>query len=405
MNSQSTDRLNREMPDDIVDQAIVSLQGEAIPAGPPPQLITATLHALHESEPPHRNTLRFIPRTKIMKFYTTAAAVFLVASVATLLGLALNSPSSAFGQALKQVREARSMSFSQLQSDGKQLAINTKVYLAEDGRRRSEMRGKENSGGVTTIFDSTGSIRIVLLELTKTAIVEDAKENRSINAGKLFLNWLEDLKKLGDKPDQELGKKELDGKAVTGFVATQGNFKYTMWIDGVTRELVRMEYDSPVNGAAYHITMTDFRFNEDLDNSLFSFDVPSGYKAQKQPPVPVVAGGESSIIEALRGYTKRDGGKFPASISEWGPWAVLFSKDSHDGKLDAEATRVLANLGAITPFLVSMPRENYAYLGEGKMVDQKDTIVFWYKKADGTYRAIYADLTTQDISADKVPKK
>jgi outer membrane lipoprotein-sorting protein len=340
-----------------------------------------------------------------MKFYTTAAAVFLVASVATLLGLALNSPSSAFGHALKQVRAARSMSFSQLQSDGKQLAINTKVYLAEDGRRRTEMQGKDKSSGVTTIFDSTGFIRIVLLELTKTAIVEDAKENRSINAGKMFLDWLENLKKLGDKPDQELGKKDIDGKHVTGFVATQGNFKFTMWIDDVTRELVRMEYDSPVNGAAYHITMTDFRFNEDLDKSLFSFDVPSGYKVRKQPAVPAVAGGEASIIEALRGYTKRDGGKFPASISEWGQWAVLFSKDSHDGKLDAEATRVLANLGAITPFLVSMPKENYAYLGEGMTVDQKDAIVFWYKKEDGTYRAIYADLTVKDITAEKLPKK
>ena len=131
------------------------------------------------------------------------------------------------------------MSFSQLQSDGKQLAINTKVYLAEDGRRRTEMQGKDKSSGVTTIFDSTGFIRIVLLELTKTAIVEDAKENRSINAGQMFLDWLENLKKLGDKPDQELGKKDIDGKHVTGFVATQGNFKFTMWIDDATRELVR----------------------------------------------------------------------------------------------------------------------------------------------------------------------
>jgi outer membrane lipoprotein-sorting protein len=405
MNRQPTDHPNRETLEDIVDQAIASLQRESCPTGPPPQLIAATLQALHESEQPQKNILSFIPRTKIMKFYTTAAAVFLVASLAALLGLALNSPSSAFGQALKQVREARSMSFSQLQSDGKQLAINTKVYLAEDGRRRTEMQGKGKSSGVTTIFDSTGFIRIVLLELTKTAIVEDAKENRSINSGQMFLNWLENLKKLGDKPDQELGKKDIDGKHVTGFVATQGNFKFTMWIDDATRELVRMEYDSPVNGASYHVTMTDFRFNEDLDKSLFSFDVPAGYKVQKQSAVPAVTGGEASIVEALRGYTKRDSGKFPASISDWGPWAVLFSKDSHDGKLDAEATRVLANLGAITPFLVSMPKENYAYLGEGKTVDQKDTIVFWYKKEDGTYRAIYTDLTVKDITAEKLPKK
>ena len=52
-----------------------------------------------------------------------------------------------------------------------------------------------------------------------------------------------------------------------------------------------------------------------------------------------------------------------------------------------------------------MPKDNYAYLGKGKTVDQKDAIVFWYKKPDGTYRAIYGDLSAKDISADEVPTK
>jgi hypothetical protein len=148
--------------------------------------------------------------------------------------------------------------------------------------------------------------------------------------------------------------------------------------------------------------MTDFRFNERLDESLFSFAVPPGYKVQQQSAIPSVPGGEASIIEALRGYTKRDDGKFPASITDWGPWAVLFSKDSRDGTVDPETTKVLAHLGAITPFLVSMPKDDYAYLGEGKSVDQKDAIVFWYKRPDGTYRAIYGDLSAKDILAENL---
>ena len=65
----------------------------------------------------------------------------------------------------------------------------------------------------------------------------------------------------------------------------------------------------------------------------------------------------------------------------------------------------MANLGASLPFLVSMRKDNYAYLGKGKTVDQKDAIVFWYKKADGTYRAIYGDLSAKDIKAENLPKK
>jgi outer membrane lipoprotein-sorting protein len=407
MNQPSTDQSENEMPEDILERAIASIQGETVPTGPPPQLIAATLHALHESGQPLQRILPFVPRTKIMKFITAAAGLLLTVSMVALLILTTTSPSSVFGQALKHMRETRSMSYTELITlKGQQRPIRTRVFIAEDGRKRSENLGMGNSGGVVTIFDAADKARIVLIEDSKMAIVHDqAKDEQGNTTGRGFLAWLQTLKKLSGKPDKELGQKELEGKRVTGFVATQGNFAFTMWVDNATGEPVRIEYDSPVNGAAYdHVTMTDFRFGEKLDESLFSFAVPAGYTVRQQPPVPSVPGGEASIVEALRGYTKRSGGKFPSSLADWGPWCVLFSKDSRDGTVDPEATRVLGHLGAILPFLVSMPKGDYAYLGEGQTVDQKDSIVFWYKRPDGTYRAIYADLSVKDITAENLPK-
>jgi len=408
MNQQSKERSENEMPDDLVERAVVSMQGETVPAGPPPPLIADTLRALHESGQPLRGFLPFVPRTKIMKLITTAAGLLLTVSMATLLILTVKSPSSAFGQALKQVREARSMSYAELITvKGQPQPVRTRVFIAEDGRKRSEMLlGAGKSGKVTTIFDAAGKIRVTLIEDSKQALVHDrAKEERGQAARVDFLAWLEALKKLGDQPDQELGQKELEGKRVTGFVATQGNLTFTMWVDNATGNPVRIEYDSPVNGAARHVAMTDFRFDEELDESLFSFAAPEGYKVRQQPTVPSVPGGEASVVEALRAYTKRDGGKFPSSLTDWGPWAVLFSQGSRDGTLDPEGTRVMAHLGAILPFLVSMPKDDYAYLGDGKTVDQKDALVFWYKRPDGTYRAIYGDLSAKDVTADDLPQK
>jgi hypothetical protein len=154
--------------------------------------------------------------------------------------------------------------------------------------------------------------------------------------------------------------------------------------------------------------MTGFRFGEKLDASLFSFDVPPGYKVQPQPTEPAgpaVPGGEASIIEALRAWTKRSGGKFPPSLTDCGIWAVEFSKDSRDGKLDAETMRVMGHLGAITPFLMSMPKTDYAYLGEGRSVDQSSAMILWYKRPDGGYRAIYGDLSAKDVSTEDIPQK
>jgi len=409
MNQQSTDPSENEMSDDILQRAIASIEEETVPVGPPPKLIAATLHALQEPGQSPQRSVRLVPRTKTMKATMTAASLLFIVGTATFLTLAIKTPSSAFGQALRQLREARSMSYAGLITvQGQQQPIRTRVFVAEDGRKRQEMEtpGIGKSGRVVTIFDAAGKIRIVLIENSKLALVYDqAKEERGEIVGPGFLAWLQTLKKLGDKPDKELGQKELEGKRVTGFVATQGTFTFTMWVDGATGRIVRIENDSPVNGADYHVAMTDFRFDEKLDESLFSFAVPAGYKVQQQPTTPPAPGGEASVVEALRGYAKRAGGKFPSSLSDWGPWAVFFSKGSSEGMLDSDATHVLAHLGAILPFLVSMPKENYAYLGKGKTVDQKDNIVFWYKRADGTYRAIYGDLSAKDIKGENLPKK
>jgi outer membrane lipoprotein-sorting protein len=404
MNQPTAGSANDEMSNEILQRAITSMQDEAVPPGPSAELIAATRHAVQELDQRHPRAPRYFPRTPSMRITAAAAGLLLTVATGIVLSLAVKPPSSAFGQVLKQIRGASSMSYTQFMTvEGQPGEIVTKVFVSPDGRRRSEMP----SAGTTTIFDTNGYIRITLLEITKTALVQEPKPDHGINAGRMFLAWLEDLKKLGDKPDKNLGQKEFDGKRATGFVATLGKSSFTIWVDNGTSELARIEYDSLVNGTPAHITMTDFRFDEKLDDSLFDFSVPAGYKIWKSPIAaadPGASSGETNIVEALRGYTKRDGGKFPASLSDWGQWGVLFSKDSRDGGVDPEATRVMSHLGAILPFLMSMPKDSYAYLGEGKTTGEKDAIVFWYRKPDGKYRAIYGDLSVKDTTAADLPK-
>lgn len=390
-------------PDDILQQAVASLQGEDVPTGPPPELIAATLQALDRIEQGPRSRIVGIRRNTLMKLFGTAAGLLLVATTASLLILVVKTPASAFAQAVQQVRESPSLSYLEvLTVKGQDEAITTQVYVAADGRKRTEVRGP---GGVTTISDAAGKTCLTLFADTKVALVPGAGAGAPAGTGRDDLAWLQALKRLGDKPDRELGQKELDGKRATGFVATQGPFIFSMWVDQATGQPVRIEYDSPVNGADYHVAMSDFRFGARLDDVLFSGEVPAGYQVKATPAVPAVPGGEESVIAALRGYTRRASGKFPPGLADWGPWVVLFAQDSRDGSIDPETTRVMAHLGAITPFLVSMPRADYAYLGAGKSVADREAIVFWYKRPDGTYRAVYGDFSARDLTADRVPGK
>jgi hypothetical protein len=332
-----------------------------------------------------------------MKSLTTVAALVIVGG-ATLL---LHSSPSAFGEVIKQLREARSFSYvKHIHTAEQSTPIDVKIMVAEDGRQRQEM-----AGGTISIMDPTSQIRLTLITFSTTAIVNEPQEFPAGSPRIHPVQWLEDLKAHGDKPDKRLGKKMLDGRSVEGFVAMQGQNAYTVWIDSQTRELVQVEHEMPVKGSSItKIVMSDFRFNEKLDESLFSYDVPEGYKTinQKRFDIPKTAGGETSIVEALRGFTKRSGGKFPKSISDWGEFVVLVSTGSKDGQLDKETMDVLAHLGSILPFLTSLPKDDYQYLGAGKTVDDKRCIVFWYRNKDAAFRAIYNDLTISDVQEKEV---
>jgi outer membrane lipoprotein-sorting protein len=282
MNQQSTAGREDELPDDILQQAIASIEGEPVPCGPAPGLVAATLGALEGLAQSSSEPSPFVPRATIVKLSAIAAGLLVAMSLVAVLISAVELSSPAFGdvfsQALKQVREAHAMSYVQeMTIEGKQHPITTKEFVAEDGRRRSEMAGN------TKIFDATGSVRLTLIEPTHTALVREANEDQGLNLGKMFLGWLQHLKELGDKPDKELGQKELDGKQVSGFVATQGKWTFTMWIDDATNQPVRIEYDSQVNSTPAHITMKDFQFQQNLNNALFSLDVPAEYAVYGRP--------------------------------------------------------------------------------------------------------------------------
>jgi outer membrane lipoprotein-sorting protein len=333
-----------------------------------------------------------------MKSLSTAAAALVIVGGAALF---LQSSPSAFGEVIKKLREARSFSYvKQIEIEGKPKPIEVKIMVAEDGRQRQEM-----AGGTVSIMDPSHQIRLTLITPSKTALVSEPQELPPGSPENHPIQWLEDLKDHGDQPDKSLGKKVLDGRSVEGFVVMQGQYAYTIWIDGRTKELVQVEHEMPVKGTSItKVVMSDFRFNEELDESLFSYDVPEGYKTitQKRFDIPKSAGLEQDMVEALRGFTRKSAGKFPKSITESGEWAILYSKDSKDGQLDKETMEVLSHLGSIMPNLIGLPKDDYQYLGSGKTVDDKRCIVFWYKNKDAKFRAIYNDLTISDVEEKAV---
>jgi len=406
-----------EPTDDPLELAVRAMKQQPIPAGPPADLIAATLKSLESRELNARPTILSIPRSRMMKILKAGSGLVLAGCVAIAV-LTLRSPASAYSQLIEQARKAKSMTYvTTITSPELPQPAVVRVSVAEDGRSRTEHMFNGKPSGTVTIDDAAGYARVILTDASvmappriahlsvmqrKTAMIYPAREGQYPVQGGHKNSFLRSLQSLKDKPDRELGNKTLEGKKVRGFEATYGTMKFSIWVDVATGRLVQIEYDSQPN--SQHVTMTEFQFDEQLDESLFSFEAPAGYEVRNMELAPAAAGGEESLLIVLQSFAEKSGGEFPKNLTSFREMNDLFSKGNTTGVPDKESKRFFANFGALTPFLFGLDKADYAYRGAGKTTRDKDAIIFWYKKKDGVYRAVYGDLSVKDIPEEQVPR-
>ena len=316
------------------------------------------------------------------------------ASILVIIGASMMLPStpSAFAQAIERLKSAGAFRYKELVYTNVQEApIEVEVLVADDGRERRSMLDQ------VVIHDSSGQVRLSLMESNKTATVHQRIVD-SQNDSQRQIKWLEQLKSFGKSPDKQLGTKEIDGRSCLGFEVKLAQAVYSIWVDSKTTDLVQVELAGmPKGSAVTKSVMTDFEFNLSLDPTLFSFDVPKGYEGTATTQSPELLPFEESLIVALKGYTEASGGKFPKSIADWGEWAVLLSES---GFSKEKMTLVSTRLGTLLPYLTGMSKDDYDYCGGGRSLDEQRAIVFWYRNTDKQLRAIFNDLTISSVTEE-----
>lgn len=151
-------------------------------------------------------------------------------------------------------------------------ATSTKCYV-------SEGRAQYQFGHETMIFD--GANGLMLDRESKEAEffeVEDELE------GFEFLEWLGELKSKSVEPVKSLGKKTLSGVEVEGFIVEDLELdqEMTIWIDTQSDQIVVIEFETTQSQEDISVTVTttlsDFQYDQPLDESIFELAVPEGYK-------------------------------------------------------------------------------------------------------------------------------
>jgi hypothetical protein len=265
-------------------------------------------------------------------------------------------------------------------------------------------RTMSNMPEVVSIIDLEKGKILALTTPAKEAVYIDLKGLPSIPN---YMDRLRNvIKKLQDSPDflvEELGEQDIAGQKLIGFHAASPKVDVTIWADPRTALPVRIEQ---VEGQM-KVICKNLHFDAPMEESLFSMDVPEGYKLQ-QTEIDLMGSTEQDFIEGLRIRAEVFGdGAFPegVAVEDYLKEASTFGKKL--GELsEKEQNELGMKLAKHLLFIRFFKGEGeWHYAGKGVKLGDAGTAIFWYQPKDSqTYRVIYGDLHVEDVAAENLPK-
>ena len=331
----------------------------------------------------------------------------------------------AFAEVLRQAREACTVRYKSTLRLGDAAPRTSEIVSKEPGYERKTMP----DGQLQIIDPAHGKTIYVEPQVGWTLTVEQAPGTK----GPFSDNDLQRLKNLPEEAGKLIGEEELDGQPVSVFEVSDKNDRITIWADSRTGLPLKIEVVSEPSGngdGQDHIeailTLSDFVWNEPIDDSLFRCPTPEGYEhyhiqlIDTSRPVE-----EKDLVEALRIFCDLGDGAFPDSLytKHLGPLQAKLEQPA-TAKIDTGTGMALvAGLSepvraGVAPPLVRFMRANkkrmqihrgvkfvqqliadkipWRYLGKGVRRDEQKP-VFEYRpdRSSKTSRIIFGDFSTQ----------
>jgi hypothetical protein len=246
-----------------------------------------------------------------------------------------------------------------------------------------------------------------------TTDVNVPKEHKVRATSDISLDLRSQLRDFRDRPDykrQPLGEKDLDGRHLLGYRLTGHGLVMDVWGDPKTGLPVRVESTAP-SAPHMKIVESDFVFNVDLDESLFSLVPPAGYEVENYT-CDLSPAQEKDLVDTFRCYTQLSRGAFPDALDLDAMLALHEEcwRESHprtgrklsqqqrqeEGQALRKESRRLGH-GMAFVFDQLPPEADAHYAGKGVALGAAGKPIFWYRPTGAKkYRVIYADLSVRD---------
>jgi outer membrane lipoprotein-sorting protein len=436
--------------DDLLERATEALRRAPIPDGPAPEAIARVLEAVFAADivslSAERRVRKMKPILKIAVAATILVALGLSISWMTIGG---GSASIAFAEVAKALDNLRTATYDCTMEmkdpmDGKTTTITMKCFFLGPSRERNEAStstgpSKDKASSVM-ILDHQAMKGLTLAPEQKLATTIDLSKIKKpagpSNPFEMVRRLIQEGSSSPGEKVESLGKKEIDGRTAVGFRTHSNMADQTFWADPQTARLVRVDIDFP--GSSGHGVMSNFRYDVELDASLFSLEPPAGYTVNTmEAKMPV----EEDLVSVLRLVAEHNDGAFPAAIgvsSKEFQRALQAASMSETQKLlkEPEIAKLLKDLQAqygkdkdgfmkawmkaMMPFTQKLTQKymqgmmfynmltsqnDSHFVGAGVKLGTPDRPIFWYKPTGAEkYRVVYADLSVKEMSADEVKK-
>ena len=253
------------------------------------------------------NVWRIIMKSKITKL--AAAAVIVVAAL--IVGSQIVGSTPAFAKVIENITNAESISFTLKQQLGIQPAFICKMYIQGEKMRmdmtgaegeqpgleklRKEMKRRNLTAFQSSIGDFTAKEALDLDHFNKT-FKKRQLDDRAV-AEFTRTNLVEQFRNVKPEDAEQTGEESQNGRkidvylvrhvdimGIKGELSGEEGQKMTVWVDRVSSLPVKilLETSFHVEGKSKDwIEFSEFTWNEQFDENLFSLQAPEGYNPAK----------------------------------------------------------------------------------------------------------------------------
>jgi uncharacterized protein (TIGR03435 family) len=387
-----------------------------VPAGPPPEVLAATVAAGKPFEADIQRIIVQRRRYLMKSIARIAAAILLVSGLGIgAYTLLVHSHTVAFAQVRDLIQQMQTMTcrvhMTYPAAEGRPMEVDIRASYSLPYLMRQEITVAGMPGAMINIYDFQAGKGLNLNPAEKAASM--------MNLGQLppellkkTQNFAEVIKALVQKDAAPIGQEVIDETGAVGFRVNNEGVVTDIWVDSAKGKTVLLvEMDMPGQG---HVRITDIAIDPPLDASLFSLAAPEGYREMPALDIPLGNLTEDDLVAGLRFLAENNDNTFPVAPNVTPKILRNLEKNRLPaaGLSDDEIARTIAagqeeigtRVGRLTVFL-QLNGGTFRYVGDGVKLGDASAPVCWYKpKGAALYRVVYGDLSVADVAEAELPK-